>query len=58
MNDLIDKIFERGVAVFAFTIGAFHLLNVSGIFVLSTRDIRLFHLLMIFYTIQISVLLV
>ena len=46
MNDLIDKIFERGVAVFAFTIGAFHLLNVSGIFVLSTRDIRLFHLLM------------
>ncbi|MGI9421587.1 MAG: TRAP transporter permease, partial [Hyphomicrobiaceae bacterium] len=30
----------------AFTIGAFHLLNVSGLVVLSTRDVRIFHLLM------------
>jgi TRAP transporter 4TM/12TM fusion protein len=30
----------------AFSIGLFHLLNVSGILVLSTRDIRIFHLLM------------
>jgi TRAP transporter 4TM/12TM fusion protein len=46
MNTLIDKFFERSVAIVAFMIGLFHLLNVSGIFVLSTRDIRIFHLMM------------
>ena len=30
----------------AFTLGAVHLLNVSGIFVLSTPDIRIFHLML------------
>lgn len=43
---MIDKIFERSIALVAFSIGLFHLLNVSGIFVLSTRDIRIFHLMM------------
>lgn len=46
MNALIDKLFDRGVAIVAFVIGSFHLLNVSGLFVLSTRDIRIFHLMM------------
>lgn len=46
MNTIIDKLFERSVAIIAFTIGLFHLLNVSGIFALSTRDIRIFHLMM------------
>ena len=30
----------------AFTVGLFHLLNVSGLFVLSTREVRVFHLMM------------
>ena len=46
MNQIIDKLFERGVAVVAFAIGLFHVLNVSGLFVLSTRDVRIFHLMM------------
>jgi len=46
MNALIDKLFERGAILVAFIIGSFHLLNVSGVFVLSTRDIRIFHLMM------------
>lgn len=46
MSKLIDKAFEHGVAIVAFVIGSFHLLNVSGLFVLSTRDIRIFHLMM------------
>ena len=46
LNALIDKIFEHGATLVAFVIGAFHLLNVSGLFVLSTRDIRIFHLMM------------
>ena len=46
MSKIIDRIFERGVAFVAFVIGTFHLLNVSGIVVLSTRDIRIFHLMM------------
>lgn len=37
---------DRVIAVMAFAIGSFHLLNVSGLLVLSTRDIRIFHLLM------------
>jgi len=46
MTQLIDRIFERSVTIVAFVVGAFHLLNVSGIVVLSTRDIRIFHLMM------------
>ena len=46
LNALIDKIFEHGATLVAFVIGAFRLLNVSGLFVLSTRDIRIFHLMM------------
>lgn len=46
MNALLDKLFHHAVLGVAFVIGLFHLLNVSGIFVLSTRDIRVFHLMM------------
>lgn len=46
MAKFIDKLFEHGVTLVAFVIGSFHLLNVSGLFVLSTRDIRIFHLMM------------
>lgn len=46
MNAFLDKFFEYCTAAVAFSIGLFHLLNVSGVFVLSTRDIRIFHLLM------------
>jgi len=46
MKTALDSLFKYAVAIVAFTIGAFHLLNVSGIVVLSTRDIRIFHLLM------------
>ncbi len=42
----MDKAFDRGILVVAFAVGTFHLLNVSGLFVLSTRDIRIFHLMM------------
>jgi TRAP transporter 4TM/12TM fusion protein len=48
MRDSIDKALDGVVAVVAFAIGAFHLLNVSGIIVLSTQDVRIFHLLMMF----------
>lgn len=43
---LIDKFFAHAVTVIAFVVGLFHLLNVSGLFVLSTRDVRVFHLMM------------
>ena len=46
MNTFIEKMFSNSVNIIAFTIGLFHLLNVSGILVLSTRDIRIFHLMM------------
>ena len=46
MTNAIDKLFKHGFVVFAFIIGFFHLLNVSGIIVLSTREIRVFHLIM------------
>ncbi len=46
MNTALDSVFKYAVAIVAFTIGAFHLLNVSGVVVLSTRDVRIFHLLM------------
>ncbi len=46
MNAVLDKVFDRGAMLVAFLVGSFHLLNVSGLFVLSTRDIRIFHLMM------------
>ncbi|MEM7774246.1 MAG: TRAP transporter fused permease subunit [Pseudomonadota bacterium] len=46
MKSKFDNGLEWVIAAFAFTIGAFHLLNVSGLFVLSTREVRVFHLLM------------
>jgi len=46
LDSFLDKMFRNSIAIIAFVIGAFHLLNVSGIVVLSTRDIRIFHLLM------------
>ncbi|MCR9139997.1 MAG: TRAP transporter fused permease subunit [Alphaproteobacteria bacterium] len=46
MRDKLNLVFENAVNVLAFSIGLFHLLNVSGLLVLSTRDVRIFHLLM------------
>lgn len=46
MSSIFDKITGHAVNVIAFALGLFHLLNVSGILVLSTRDIRITHLLM------------
>lgn len=46
MKTAFDSLFKHTVAIIAFTVGAFHLLNVSGLVVLSTRDIRIFHLMM------------
>ncbi len=46
MKAALDNVFRHAVTVIAFVIGAFHLLNVSGLFVLSTRDVRVFHLMM------------
>ncbi|MEP3275340.1 MAG: TRAP transporter fused permease subunit [Stappiaceae bacterium] len=46
MNAAFDKIAGYAVNAIAFSLGLFHLLNVSGILVLSTRDIRITHLLM------------
>jgi len=46
MNAFIDRAFDKDAVLVAFIIGSFHLLNVSGLFVLSTRDIRIFHLMM------------
>ncbi len=46
MNDKSASVFDWTVTALAFSIGAFHLLNVSGIVLLSTRDIRIVHLMM------------
>ncbi len=46
MKILLDTVFKHAIAIVAFIVGAFHLLNVSGVVVLSTRDIRIFHLMM------------
>jgi len=46
MRVVLDSFFKYAVAIVAFVVGAFHLLNVSGLLVLSTRDIRIFHLMM------------
>ena len=42
----MDKLFNTAIVVIAFVVGLFHLLNVSGVFVLSTREVRIFHLVM------------
>lgn len=42
----MDRLFKHAVLIVAFAVGLFHLLNVSGLLVLSTRDIRVFHLMM------------
>lgn len=46
MKPVIDKLFSSGILAFAFAIGVFHLLIVSGVVVLSTREIRIVHLVM------------
>ncbi|MBL6957864.1 MAG: TRAP transporter fused permease subunit [Rhodospirillales bacterium] len=46
MQDTFNKLLDNSVSVIAFLIGVFHLLNVSGFIVLSTPDIRIFHLMM------------
>ena len=45
MHEKINAALDRLVDCLAFLIGVFHLLNVSGLIALSTRDIRIFHLL-------------
>ncbi len=44
MQHKIDWLYNRIINIVAFSIGVFHLLNASGILVLSTRDIRISHL--------------
>jgi len=39
-------VLDQLVTGIAFILGAFHLLNVSGLFVLSTLDVRIFHLML------------
>ena len=46
MLSMFNKTLDNAVTVIAFLIGLFHLMNVSGIIVLSTPDIRIFHLMM------------
>ena len=46
MHNVIDRFFNHSIAIFAFIIGLFHLLNVSGLVVFSTREVRVFHLMM------------
>ena len=41
-----ERVTKALITVFAFSVGLFHLANVSGIFVLSTQDIRIYHLMM------------
>ena len=41
---LLERVFALCIPVLAFTVGLFHLCNVSGLLVLSTRDVRIFHL--------------
>lgn len=46
MLQILDLIKHTSITWIAFTLGAIHLLNVSGIFILSTPDLRIFHLMM------------
>lgn len=41
----IDNLYRYIINGLAFIIGGFHLLNASGLIVLSTRDVRIFHLM-------------
>lgn len=45
IDTTLDRALDRVVDLLALTIGIFHLLNVSGVIALSTRDIRIFHLI-------------
>ena len=42
----MDRLFKHAILIVAFVVGLFHLMNVAGLLVLSTRDIRVFHLMM------------
>ena len=42
-----DKARERLISILAFILGLFHLLSVSGVLVLSTMVVRVFHLTLI-----------
>ena len=46
MINKLDIFRDISVTCIAFTLGMFHLLNVSGLFILSTPDVRIFHLMM------------
>lgn len=46
MQKTVDIIFKHSIAIVAGVIGFFHLLNVSGFIVTSTREVRVFHLMM------------
>lgn len=46
MLQAIDKYQGWAITAIAFAVGSFHLLNVSGLYVLSTQDVRIFHLMM------------
>ena len=45
---------EKIVSLLAFLIGCFHLLNAAGVLILSTLDVRIFHLLVMMLIIFIS----
>ena len=45
MKEKFNGAVDRAVDFLALSIGVFHLLNVSGLIALSTRDIRIFHLI-------------
>ena len=46
MSEKNNLALDRAIAILAFTVGAYHLLNVSGIIVRSTLEVRIFHLMM------------
>lgn len=46
MLKTFDKYQGWAITGVSFVIGSFHLLNVSGLYVLSTQDVRIFHLMM------------
>jgi TRAP transporter 4TM/12TM fusion protein len=48
------KVTQGIIVLFAFSIGLFHLANVSGLFVLSTQSIRIYHLMMMLALLFIS----
>lgn len=46
MHGKAGRVLDWTISAIAFSVGAFHLLNVSGALVLSTRDVRIVHLMM------------